>query len=337
MNRLTITLKQHTPLLHFQPMQEGATLRASEVKPKLDKFLIKTIANTTCYNNRALQNFKANLEHATWFIGNSDALNYKIKIEANGKDESIHLKRKKTGKIEPETHEHLYDTNNYPNNSNSLIMGNMGGKSKNNLLDFIMYDSYIVTIVTKIDALKEVIIKYIKDFFNEHCFGNRSSKGFGSFSVIDIKGYPFQAQKPSYDYLVKLNLTSEENKISKDILYEDVFTLINSIWRTLKKNSGKAPGSETSTLLASTLGNYQHNRVPSILRFKPHLTFVDDEECEVYLAILIDMSITPYTTEFATGVRNYIDKVKKNNKLSPELIDGIKLNYNVKEGSIKLD
>lgn len=38
---LEVTLKQHTPIIHFQHEQEGATLRATEVKPKLDRFLIE--------------------------------------------------------------------------------------------------------------------------------------------------------------------------------------------------------------------------------------------------------------------------------------------------------
>ena len=40
MEVLKVTLKQHTPLLHFQPNEPGATLRASEVKPKLDKYIL---------------------------------------------------------------------------------------------------------------------------------------------------------------------------------------------------------------------------------------------------------------------------------------------------------
>ena len=43
MNKLVVKLKQHTPLIHFQHSQEGATLRASEVKPKLDKYIIKKV------------------------------------------------------------------------------------------------------------------------------------------------------------------------------------------------------------------------------------------------------------------------------------------------------
>lgn len=37
--KLTFKLKQHTPIIHFQHDQSGATVRASELKPKLDKFL----------------------------------------------------------------------------------------------------------------------------------------------------------------------------------------------------------------------------------------------------------------------------------------------------------
>ena len=43
MYKLEFTLKQHTPLIHFQHDQEGATLRASEVKPKLDKFILEQL------------------------------------------------------------------------------------------------------------------------------------------------------------------------------------------------------------------------------------------------------------------------------------------------------
>ena len=44
MHTLKVTLKQHTPLIHFQHDQEGATLRASEVKPKLDKFILTRLS-----------------------------------------------------------------------------------------------------------------------------------------------------------------------------------------------------------------------------------------------------------------------------------------------------
>ncbi|MEG1331776.1 MAG: hypothetical protein RSC97_10070, partial [Eubacterium sp.] len=36
-----IHLTQITPLIHFQSEEPGACLRASEVKPKLDRFIMK--------------------------------------------------------------------------------------------------------------------------------------------------------------------------------------------------------------------------------------------------------------------------------------------------------
>ena len=34
-------LKAHSPLIHFQSDSSGATLRATEVKPKLDRYILK--------------------------------------------------------------------------------------------------------------------------------------------------------------------------------------------------------------------------------------------------------------------------------------------------------
>ena len=41
--KLEFSLKQHTPIIHFQSEQFGATLRATELKPKLDRFLLEHV------------------------------------------------------------------------------------------------------------------------------------------------------------------------------------------------------------------------------------------------------------------------------------------------------
>lgn len=79
MYKLEIKLKQHTPLIHFQHDQEGATLRASEVKPKLDKFVLTKLGNG---------NYEAGVDIAKtkgWLIGKGDhpALDYKLRIIDN--------------------------------------------------------------------------------------------------------------------------------------------------------------------------------------------------------------------------------------------------------------
>jgi len=54
--KLCFKLKQHTPIIHFQADQKGATLRATELKPKLDRFLMeyfqkenKRLKEINCY------------------------------------------------------------------------------------------------------------------------------------------------------------------------------------------------------------------------------------------------------------------------------------------------
>ena len=90
MNQLVIKLKQHTPLIHFQHDQDGATLRASEVKPKLDKFILTELGKG---------NYIAGCKQAKesgWLVGKGDhpSLNYKIKIEPKEKYSSVVLNTK---------------------------------------------------------------------------------------------------------------------------------------------------------------------------------------------------------------------------------------------------
>ena len=61
-------LHQETPMIHFQSNEEGACLRGTEVKPKLDKFILK----------------KKGSIPSEWYVDReqSNALNYKIRIAA---------------------------------------------------------------------------------------------------------------------------------------------------------------------------------------------------------------------------------------------------------------
>ena len=65
----TCHLQQQTPLIHFQHDEPGACLRASEVKPKLDRFLREQLGD------------KIKQE---WRIGKTEALDYKMRFAAKG-------------------------------------------------------------------------------------------------------------------------------------------------------------------------------------------------------------------------------------------------------------
>lgn len=158
MEVLKITLKQHTPLIHFQHDQYGATLRASEVKPKLDKY-IQSLINENLYSR--------------YCIKDTNALKYKLEIIANESDKipiSIPVSSKiKEGK-------RVFEAT-FP-----FILSNMDAKEKeSDLINFSYYKKITLIFITSHKKIKELINEYIDEFFAVNNFGNRQDKGFGSF------------------------------------------------------------------------------------------------------------------------------------------------------------
>ena len=76
---IELKLKQVTPMIHFQHDSCGATLRASEVKPKLDRYIKRKYLAE--HPNMTDEEKKA---YKKWFIGETDALDYKMSIRAVG-------------------------------------------------------------------------------------------------------------------------------------------------------------------------------------------------------------------------------------------------------------
>ena len=129
------TLKQQTPIIHFQYDQTGATLRATEVKPKLDAFILKKIGE----------------EHARslgWFIGDTKALDYKMRFYSPG-EERVNL-----------------DTREY-----DIYYGNMGEDTI--FVEGIFAKDRTVTmeIICFRQELRETIDELLENFFNVTNFG----------------------------------------------------------------------------------------------------------------------------------------------------------------------
>lgn len=139
----TYTLLAQSPIIHFQPGQEGATLRATEVKPKLDRYLRQRLGRVP----------------PEWLLpGQEKALNYKLRfLRASGV---------KIIELGPKT---PYD----------IFYGNMGaGPKKKGVIANVS-----MTVICMIPALLDEIEKHIGDFFIAHNFGAMQDKGFGSFVV----------------------------------------------------------------------------------------------------------------------------------------------------------
>lgn len=151
------TLKPHSPLIHFQWDQKNAGLRATEVKPKLDKYI-----------KRCAEKDKGTVPK-NWIIKNSpkQALDYKMSISTVGECKIVEL-----GYLKELKSNSPYD----------IFYGNMGAENKKKGV----IAEHKLTIICFNKELREYINKVIGDFFIVTNFGTMQGKGFGSFTV---KGY----------------------------------------------------------------------------------------------------------------------------------------------------
>jgi hypothetical protein len=196
---LEFTLKQHTPLIHFQRDQAGATLRATEVKAKLDRFIISKLLITPSSNS--LNQLLKDAVWKNWLIGGSQAKNpsfdYKIKISD----------------IDSQT-----------------LKGTTPLISTHDVGKWIKSRQVRVCIFTYHNALKTVIESYYHEFFALANFGKRQSKGWGSFYPETDEDKFEDLLKASGKPIYKKFLNTKDNA---DIFYKTVI----DVWRLLK--SGK--------------------------------------------------------------------------------------------------
>ena len=224
----TFELKQQTPMIHFQHSQEGVCLRASEVKPKLDRFIVDL------YEKKGVDIPKE------WYIDAklNKALNYKLRfIAPNGELTVSETIKAETDKIQ------CGNKNKY-----RLIpkgyFGNMIQqekkasdeekieKVKNNYKESIFYKNPISgRIFCPIPALSDIIKEHLIGFFLINNFGTRQSKGFGGFTIEKVNG-----KTEPYDMIEKVRIyTPAVYKVEKDIGdYESAFNDISIIYSLMK-------------------------------------------------------------------------------------------------------
>lgn len=198
--KLEFTLKQHTPLIHFQHKQANATLRATELKPKLDKFLIEKCPNDVEQFIRKTSD------------GKHSYLDYKVSVLASkgvgyyvSLDEGV-----------PNTTYRGYSKLNV-----SSFFGNTGLKTDNDARCAVLTkEDVLVSIICLNPKLKDVIRAKFESFLSVTNFGMRQNKGFGSFY---IQGKSIADLKKKYKYFT-----------IKSSNYETVLNDINLFYRCLR-------------------------------------------------------------------------------------------------------
>ena len=247
MYKLEIKLKQHTPLIHFQHDQAGATLRATEVKPKLDKFIIekllkekgieynyfgenkKFITERDAFSDEA----KQNKEWKSWLIGRGEsehvALDYKMRIIAEGEPEYYLITSYLSGR----------DSSNPVLGSFKVIKNAPYFAQEKEIKDYlagtrkdfsklgVINKKNIIQIHTTHGGLSELIGKYFKPFLAVENFGCRQNKGFGSYYIDDNDDFESVLRKEKSNSC-KFSFKKKEDD------FQNVFKNINIEYKILK-------------------------------------------------------------------------------------------------------
>lgn len=258
MKTLKVILKQHTPLIHFQHDQYGATLRASEVKPKLDKFILERLGNGNYEDGVRLANEKQ------WLVGKGEhpALDYKMRIIVGDEIDEMKLRTisRNDGKFTTEL---------FP-----LLLANMGKRSRQDeLVNFTMYQMNNLQLSTICKSLYEILKTDIPYFFAVSNFGQRSGKGFGSYTVSRIDDVKIFSLGFHPYYIPKKTLYMEFNiETSNSLkLQKCIFGVVEAFWKGLKKYfKNKSKRTDFVRIyLGKIIDGIEIQRIPSPLVFKP--------------------------------------------------------------------
>jgi hypothetical protein len=225
MYKLEIKLKQHTPIIHFQHDQEGATLRATELKPKLDRYLLKKIGKEEILANNWAK------KHSNGSI----SLTYKVSMLCfDQKDVSIRTRwddnrrNRETGE-----NERKVKANSYP-----MILANMDWKdSEDEIKNLALAENCTMNVFSFHRDLLRKIEENIAYFFAETNFGNRQNKGFGSFYVSPQSKYGYKPIEEAFFYANKSIVCWKFKKTDNEGIkneYKRLFGQIDVIYRLLK-------------------------------------------------------------------------------------------------------
>ncbi len=258
MQTLTVTLKQHTPLIHFQHAQHGATLRASEVKPKLDKFILKELGGGDYEEGRS----KA--QGNGWLIGKDDshALNYKLRIISSGRKDYLiasNLSRKEQASLQRLNVQYISPSPYFAQEQENKDIANNSMQFDKIRYKGILFANTTITIIGFKDSLIEELSHHLQSFFLSENFGTRQDKGFGCFTVTSIKkGTDIIPLKRDEEIIKSLFLIAYKKTLNNGVPLSFIFQKITDDYKLLK--SGLQNLKKDSLLMNYGLSNTPKHR-----------------------------------------------------------------------------
>lgn len=212
--KLEVKLTQHTPIIHFQWDQDGATLRASELKPKLDKYLKEK-----------------NIPELKELFGAKGNLPYKLIISPIEEKNNISEIEETRKDIHGDT---ITDYRGRPKKySFPTYFGNIGDAKEKR---FVFYNHIKLKFISFNLQVIEVIKRYLPEFLFVTNFGTRQSKGFGSFfidSTDSLYKKPESIMKDQKKFAVYYFTISALGSDLRE-KYKNLFYSIDLFYRTLR-------------------------------------------------------------------------------------------------------
>lgn len=212
-------LVQHTPLIHFQHSEPHACLRATEVKPKLDRFLIEQLEKDDRFGDGRWKK---------WFVGDGSqqSFDYMMRITPNSEQvdrtQSIERAIARAEHRPPNVSLHEIHKNYFGNMASG---NNIQDTIRETFKESLLYkDGLTLTIRCFIPELLTFIDEHIRGFFMMHNFGTRQRKGFGSFTV-DISTKPNEPK--GFDLVGKYCPNAYYCKLDNDV---NADALLDAVW-----------------------------------------------------------------------------------------------------------
>ncbi|MEW6194392.1 MAG: hypothetical protein AB1521_04440 [Bacteroidota bacterium] len=230
-----IPLKQHTPIIQYQYNQEGATLRASDIKPRLDKYLNETILNKYYESAVLTSGIKGVISEQAGRMKNKRSSLYQIDIESSDKNE-LEIKREGRG-------------------DRSLYFGD--------IKKMLLYKQNKIIVKSFYPELIEAIKLTLPIMFMFENFGTRQNKGYGSYTVDgqEIEKILKKCEADSVYYFDISKNKEDDNEIFYR-LFKGIYYFYNTIKGGVNEDFNKR---EKDKYSKSLLFKYLKNKNPDLI------------------------------------------------------------------------
>lgn len=223
MKKIVVQLVQDTPMWHFQGAFDDCCLRATEVKPKLDRFLLAKLDKGKLSVNGCALTSRDDVPSTWWANEDKTAFNYKMRISA----ESRSIIESQVPDLDRRTGQQKTDRNGKPvfRNLYPIYFARVGADETGDM-ELVKMSGIRVELIVSDDRLAECIEPIIPAFFASHSFGARQDKGFGCFRVSGA-GSTGKLSGASYYFIVPACNNSEDK-------YQSLFQHINYFHKVIR-------------------------------------------------------------------------------------------------------